>query len=244
MTDSSPQDLRFVVVGGSSGMGLGISRYLLDAGARVTIVSRSEDNVRQAAKELGEPDELTTATADVRDENEVRALFEGLGRFDHLVVTAAQGYSLQPIAGMDLESVRPFIESKIVGALLLAKYAPPQMNPGGSITFTGGIAADRPAPGGAVVALVNASFLGLTNALSLELAPIRVNTLAPGWVDTPIWDKIAGPRKQGMLDAMAEKLPSRKLTEAADVGHTVLFAATSKLMTGSVITIDGGQRLV
>jgi NAD(P)-dependent dehydrogenase (short-subunit alcohol dehydrogenase family) len=242
--DSATSQLRFVVVGGSSGIGLGIARYLLESGANVCIVSRSADRLETAAKDLGHSDRLQTAVADVTDERQVQELFSRIEPFDHLVATAAQGYSLQPINSLEVEAVRPFIESKLIGALLLAKHAPAHMREGGSITYTGGIAADKPAPGGSVVAAVNASFVGLTNALALELAPIRVNTIAPGWVDTPIWDTIAGPRKQGMLEQMAQRLPARRLTESMDVGHAVLFVATSRVMSGAVLHVDAGQRII
>jgi len=145
---------------------------------------------------------------------------------------------------LGLDAIRRTIDSKLVGAVLTTKYAAPHLRSGGSITFTGGIAADRPAAGGSIVAAVNSALVGLTHALALELAPIRVNLLAPGWVDTPVWETVAGANKRTMLDGMARRLPVGRIGTPTDIAQAALFAISAPFLTGAVLHIDGGQRLV
>jgi len=136
------------------------------------------------------------------------------------------------------------IDSKLIGPLLLAKHGAPRIRTGGSIIFTSGIAAYRPSRGGAVVAAVNGALAALGRALALELAPIRVNVVSPGWVDTPVWDVVAGDRKGAVLSGMAERLPVQRVGTPADVARAFLFLMQSEYSTGTVLHIDGGQRLV
>jgi NAD(P)-dependent dehydrogenase (short-subunit alcohol dehydrogenase family) len=233
-----------MVIGGSSGMGHGVAEAALRDGADVVIVGRSIARLEQTRTELGPRDRLRTAVADVSDEGQVRRLFEETGPLDHVVVTAADIAGYHPVQELDLVAARRIIDSKLIGALLVARYAAPGLRPGGSITLTGGIAAERPAPGGSVVAAVNSALVGLTRALALDLAPIRVNVLAPGWVDTPFWDTMAGPRKFAMLDGMAARLPIGRIGRPEDIGQAALYAMGAGYLTGAVLQVDGGQRLV
>jgi NAD(P)-dependent dehydrogenase (short-subunit alcohol dehydrogenase family) len=242
MADNASQ--RIMVIGGSSGIGCGVARVALREGATVVIVGRSAERLRRAADALGNRDTLETLAADVTDEKQVHALFAQADRLDHVVVTAADVAAYQPIRELVLADARRTIESKLLAALLIAKHASAALRADGSITFTGGIATDRPMPGGGVVAAVNSSLSGLVRALALELAPIRVNVLAPGWVDTPVWEKIAGPRKDTMLADMAARLPVGHVGEPDDIGEAALFATRARHVTGTVLHIDGGQQLV
>jgi NAD(P)-dependent dehydrogenase (short-subunit alcohol dehydrogenase family) len=233
-----------MVIGGSSGMGLGVAKTALRDGADVVIVGRSTVRLEQAVAVLGPQERLRTAAADISDEDQVGRLFDETGLLDHVVVTAADIAGYQPLRELDLAAARRVIDSKLVGALLVARYAAPRLRPGGSITLTGGIAAERPVPGGSVVAAVNSALIGLTRALALELAPIRVNVLAPGWVDTPFWDTMAGPRKAAILDGMAARLPVGRIGRTEDIGQAALYAMRAGHLTGAVLQVDGGQRLV
>jgi NAD(P)-dependent dehydrogenase (short-subunit alcohol dehydrogenase family) len=233
-----------MVIGGSSGIGLGVARIALRSGATVTIVGRSQERLTAARAGLGATERLTTASADVTREDQVRALFESSDPLDHVVLTAADIVAYQPVRELDLTAARATIDSKLIAGLLVAKHAAPVLPPNGSITFTGGIATDRPAPGGAVVATVNSALSGLARGLALELAPIRVNVIAPGWVPTPVWDKIAGDNKHAVLDGMARRLPTGRLGSPEDIGEAVMFLTRARHLTAAVVPVDGGQRLV
>ncbi|RUW74333.1 SDR family oxidoreductase, partial [Mesorhizobium sp. M1E.F.Ca.ET.063.01.1.1] len=194
---------KILIVGGSSGMGLALARRCLDEGASVIIAGRGEAKLSKARDQLGRPATLEAAAVDISREDEVAALFARIGRLDHIVSTAAAiegAYRLLP--EIELSAAQKMVESKVYGPLLLAKHGAPKLSPGGSLTFVSGIAANRPAARGAVVAAVNAALEGLVRALAVELAPIRVNAVSPGWVDTPIWEFVAGEKKDETLAAM------------------------------------------
>ncbi len=214
-----------VIIGGSSGIGRAVAQLLASRGAHVTVASRSVGGV------------------DIRNETDVRRFFEDHGPVDHVVVTAmdtAGAYG--PVRDLDPAAALAAINVKVIGALLIAKHA--GLRPGGSLTLTSGIAAYRPAVGGAVIAAANGALESLAKALALELAPVRVNVVSPGWIDTPVWDTLAGPAKHDRQAAMAERLPGRRIGHPDDVAKAVVALLDNEFVTGSVFQVDGGQRLV
>jgi NAD(P)-dependent dehydrogenase (short-subunit alcohol dehydrogenase family) len=234
---------RIVVAGGSSGMGLAAAELSLKEDAHVVLVGRNEERLSQAAATLGCRGRVQTIAADVTREEDVARLFESTGPIDHLVVTAASNLAYPPIEQLDMAAARAAIEVKLVAALLLAKYAAKSLKEGGSIVFTAGIAAERPLATGAVVASVNGALFSLAYGLAIALAPRRVNTISPGWVDTPIWEAF-GSRKDAMIAQMSERLPVRRIGRPADIAHAIVFLMENEFTTGSVLHVDGGQRLV
>ena len=236
---------KIVVVGGSSGIGLGVARAALARGAQVAIAGRSPEKLRKAEAELGGTGRVITHSVDMTDEQQLARMFDAIGPFDHLVSTAGTPPPGDPLAQTNLANARAFIDNKLVGAIALAKQAVQTLRSGGSITLTSGINKDRPpVPGGAVVTAVAGSFGYLAHALALELAPTRVNIVSPGWVDTPMWDELVGPAKTGLLADMASRLPSRRVASADDVARAYLSLMDSALTTGETIHVDGGQRLI
>lgn len=234
-----------IVVGGSSGMGFAVAQAALAKGAEVVIVGRSPQRLAQAAEDLASAQHVRTIAADVTSEDEVRRLFETVGSFDHLFVSAASNLAYQPISEFDLEAARKTIDAKLIGALLLSKYAARQINKHGSITFTSGIAAERPMPTAALVAAVNGGLFSFTYALAIGLAPVRVNTISPGWIDTPIWDTSAlAANKPAAFEQMAQRLPARRIGRPSDIGHAAIFLMENEFTTATVLPVDGGHRLV
>ncbi|UGT42266.1 SDR family oxidoreductase [Nocardia yamanashiensis] len=243
MTDNGIREIgRAVVVGGGSGMGQAIADALLAAGGEVTIVGRSQARLADAVRELGDG-KLSAVAADVSDEAQVARLFETVGEVDHVITTAAHvAGAYGPVREFDFDTGRGFLESKLIGSMLLAKHA--RIAAGGSLTFTSGIAAYRPAAGGAMVASVNAALEGLARALAIELAPNRVNVVSPGWVLTGVWDQMPWPDKDERHRAMAEKLPAGRLGRPEDIAAAVLSLVRNPFITGTVLHVDGGHRLV
>lgn len=235
---------RIIVAGGSSGMGLGVACASLDKGAEVIIVGRSQERLERAAEELAHPRHLRTMVADVTSEEDVCRVCEEIGSFDHLVVTAAANLAYPAIRDLDLADARRTIDVKLVAALLLSKYAAKHINERGSLTFTAGIAAERPLPTGFLVAAVNGSLFSLTYGLAVALAPVRVNVLSPGWIDTPLWDTTFGASKPAMFEQMARRLPARRIGNSADIAHAAIFLMENEFTTGTVLAVDGGHRLV
>ena len=238
-------DRHVLIVGGSSGMGLALARRCLADGARVTIVGRDEGRLGRARAELADPAALRTIAADVTQEAQVAELFERTGRFDHIVSTAADiegAYELLP--SLDLKAAQRVVDSKFFGPLLLAKHGARHLPATGSLTFTSGIAAYRPAARGTVVAAINAALEGLVRALAVELAPIRVNAVSPGWVDTPIWSFVAGDRKAETLEAMAQRLPVGRVGRPDDIADAITFLMGNTFTTGTILHVEGGHRLI
>jgi NAD(P)-dependent dehydrogenase (short-subunit alcohol dehydrogenase family) len=238
-------DKKIVIIGGSSGIGLGVAAAALESKADVVIAGRSPEKLQAAARVLGAGRRVRTVAIDMANEADVARMFDEVGAFDHLVATAGTPPPNDPIDRTDMDFVRRFVDSKLLGAVVLAKHAVRTLRPGGSIIFTSGINKDRPPiPGGAIVSAIAGSFSYFARALALELAPTRVNVVSPGWVDTPMWDEIVGEAKTGFFAGMAPNLPSRKIATPADVARAYLYLLESEFMTGETIHIDGGQRLI
>ena len=236
---------RVLIIGGSSGIGFAVAAEFLATGAAVTIVGRSADRLAQARDKLGNPAALGTMAADAAHEDEMERLFASIGDLTHIVSTAVDAsgaYALLP--DLDMANARRVIDSKLIAALLLAKHGAPHLAVGGSIILTSGIAAYRPAPRGSVVAAVNGALESLVYALAIELAPVRVNAISPGWVDTEIWESLAGERKAAVLEGMAKRLPVGRVGQPGDIAQAIVATARNGFISGTVVHVDGGQRLI
>jgi NAD(P)-dependent dehydrogenase (short-subunit alcohol dehydrogenase family) len=239
---------RVVIIGGSSGIGLETARLALAEGASVTIAGRSEDRLRRAAETIASthnttaPNRLQSIVADVTDEASIRKLFEGEPRVDHLFLPAGE---LRPGGGdalaSDLQGLRAILESRLLGVALVVRHARPKMA-GGSITLMSGLYSTRPARGGAFAAAAVAAVEGMTRALALDLAPTRVNAVAPGLIDTPLWD-VFGSQREAIL-ARGASLPVGRIGRPEEVAEAVLFLMSNGFVTGTVLAIDGGGGLV
>ena len=234
-----------MVVGGSSGMGLALCAQLLQRGGRVTMVGRFQHKLEAAREQLRGLGAPVLHAADATSEDEVQRLFATCGPVDHLVCTAADiRGAYQLLQQLEAAALDRAIRSKVVAPILLSKHAAPRMTARGSITFTSGIAAYRPRPKGVAVAAINAALEGTVRALAVELAPLRVNAVSPGWVRTPIWNDVAGGDSAQLLDAMAARLPVGRVGTADDIADAFLFLMGNGYISGTVMHVDGGHRLI
>lgn len=236
---------RVVVIGGGSGMGLEVAKRVLAAGADVVIAGRSLERLHVARTSLG-GDRVEVATVDIGQRSQVVELFASLPRFDHLVVTAAD-LPYGPVMELTESDLMRAIRTKFLGPVFAAQASADRIKPGGSITFTSGIAARRPMRGGSAAAAINSGLEGLVRALAVELAPLRVNAVSPGWTDTAIWDRMAGmtlERKKEAFATMAARLPTGRIGRAEDIAEAMVFLMNSEFSTGTVLDVDGGHRLV
>lgn len=229
-----------VVLGGSSGIGLATARLASQAGAKVTITGRSEEKLRQAAAQLGE---VQFVVGNVADETAVRGIFEKMDTVDHVFFAAGGLGGGGRIIDTDIQDLRPAIDERLWGSVYVAKYAAPRMS-GGSITFMSGLFSSRPVSGVAVIAAAVGAVESMTRALALELAPIRVNALVPGFIDTPLLQAGFGERRDAVVADVASQLPTKRIGAAQEVAQAALFLMTNEFMTGEVLHIDGGGRLV
>jgi NAD(P)-dependent dehydrogenase (short-subunit alcohol dehydrogenase family) len=234
---------RVVIIGGSSGIGLETARLALAAGALVTIAGRSEERLGRAAKAISSSgDRLRSIVADLSDESSIRSLFAQESRVDHVFVPAGE---LQPGGGdlltSELDGLRSILEVRLMGVTHVVRQARLKME-GGSITLMSGLYSTRPAPGGGMGAAAVAAVEGMTRALALDLAPIRVNAVAPGLIDTPLWDSF-GAEREAIL-ANGAKLPVGRIGRPEEVAAAVIFLISNGFITGIVLPIDGGGGLV
>jgi NAD(P)-dependent dehydrogenase (short-subunit alcohol dehydrogenase family) len=234
-----------LIIGGSSGMGLALAERLVADGVRVTIAGRSTDRLTAATDNLQRPDLVQAVPVDIGREDQMRALLSGTAPLNHIAVTAADATGATgPLVDFDLDRARAVVDTKLFGPWLVAKHAGPRLLPGASLTFTAGVAAHRPGPGASITAAVNGALEGLTRALALELAPVRVNAVSPGWTDTPLWTTIAGEGRDERLAAMAGRLPAGRVGRPSDIAAAFIALMRNEFITGTILSVDGGQRLV
>jgi NAD(P)-dependent dehydrogenase (short-subunit alcohol dehydrogenase family) len=226
---------RILVVGGSSGIGLGIARQALAAGAAVTIASRSAEKLATAQRELGET--LRTAALDTADEAGIESFFAAEAPFDHVVVSSAET-PFGPVRKLALEDAKRAMESKFWGAYRIARAA--RITERGSLTLISGTFSERPSATSVLQGAINAALEGLGRGLALELSPIRVNTISPGLIDTPIWSEMEEGARKAWFAQVAGNLPAKTIGQPSDVANAVLFVMTTPFATGSTIRVDGG----
>jgi NAD(P)-dependent dehydrogenase (short-subunit alcohol dehydrogenase family) len=230
-----------LVVGGTSGIGLATARRLLDRGAFVHVVGR--DQARLDALATTDP-ALIGHRADGADGAAITAVARAIGTIDWLVVTLSGSEGPGPIATLDLAMLRRAFDAKFWGHLTTIQATLPHLAQDGSITLLGAITARTAMPGTAGIAAVNGAVEALVRPLAAELAPIRVNGVSPGLVDTPWWSGLPADAREAYFAQAAAALPTGRVATADDVAETVVLAATNPNLTGTIIESDGGARLV
>jgi NAD(P)-dependent dehydrogenase (short-subunit alcohol dehydrogenase family) len=232
---------RVVIVGGSSGMGLATAHAAVAAGAVVTIASSNQARLNSAL--AGLPDSCGGFLVDIRNDADVGALFAHVGRFDHLVVTAADTPGQRPLRDLALDEARRAFDVRIWGAVSAIKHAVPRVNAGGSIVLTSGTIGVRPAPGAALAAAGAGAIEGLTRGLAVELAPVRVNAVRPGVIRTPMWDQIPEQQRETLFTTLAQRTLTKTIGEADHIAATHVYLMENPFVTGTVLTVDGGSIL-
>jgi NAD(P)-dependent dehydrogenase (short-subunit alcohol dehydrogenase family) len=222
-----------VVVGGSSGIGLATAELARQEGAEVIIASRNKDRLTPAADRIG----ARAVVADVTDDDSVAALFRGCGPVDHVVVTAAQ-LRTGPIRTVPMADVRATMEGKFWGAWRVAREA--QINASGSLTLVTGLLSVKPRPNSAIIGAANGALESLARSLALELAPVRVNAVSPGIIDTPIRAAMPEEARRDMLAKTAAGLPVGRVGVGEDIARQILAFMTIGFITGSIVYVDGG----
>jgi NAD(P)-dependent dehydrogenase (short-subunit alcohol dehydrogenase family) len=224
---------KVVVVGGSSGIGLATAELAKREGADVIVASRNVAKLDAVAEKLN----AIAIPADVTSDDSVAKLFRNCGPVDHVVVTAAQ-LRTGPFKTVSMEDVRATMEGKFWGAWRVAKSA--EIRPGGSLTLVSGYLSIRPRPNSAIVSVANGALESLARALALELAPVRVNAVSPGIIDTPIRAAMPEQARREMLAQTAAKLPVGRVGVGEDIARQILAFMTIGFATGSIVYLDGG----
>lgn len=224
---------KVVVVGGSSGIGLATAEMAKSEGAEVIIASRNATKLDAVAEKLN----VVAIPADVTSDASVHDLFRRCGAVDHVVVTAAQ-LRTGPFKTVSMDDVRATMESKFWGAWRVARSA--EIRPGGSLTLVSGFLSVRPRPNSAIVGSANGALESLARSLALELAPVRVNAVSPGVIDTPIRAAMPEEARRDMLAKTAASLPVGRVGQGEDIARQILAFMANGFATGSIVYIDGG----
>jgi len=230
---------KVVVIGGASGVGFAVAEAALAAGAQVVVGSSQSARIEAAAQRLGRG--AKGLTVDVKDEASVAALFDAVGRFDHLVFTAGDwGHFFGATKDLDVEASKARMEVRFWGAARAAKYAVRQIAADGSITLTGGMLAHRPMPGMPLTVASAHTTEGLALGLARDLAPVRVNAVCLGL--------ILSEQVQGMGEATikmyTQNLPLPRGGTCEEAAEAYLYLMRATYVTGQVVRVDGGGSLV
>jgi NAD(P)-dependent dehydrogenase (short-subunit alcohol dehydrogenase family) len=237
----SIESKRVVIVGGTSGIGLAVALAAAHGGAQVVVASARQPSVARALDEL--PAGSVGRVLDVTDGTAVESFFSEIGVLDHLVFTAGEALVVSTLGELEVEAARAFFDTRYFGALRSVKAAASRINQGGSITLTTGVASSRPHAGWSVGASVCGAIEALTRALAVELAPIRVNVVAPGVVRSPLWRSMCIADREHLY-AAAASLPVGHVGETDEIAQAYLYCMNQTFGTGAVITVDGGTVLV
>lgn len=226
---------KVVVVGGSSGIGEVSAAALLELGAQVTIASRDPLKLQAAAARIG--GKVRTAVLDTGNDAGLEAFFAAQGEFDHVVVSAAQTSS-GPARQLPLVDAYAAMNSKFWGAYRVARAA--RIAEGGSLTLVSGFLSARPSKTSVLQGAINAALESLARGLALELSPVRVNTVSPGMIATPLWGGMSDEARASKFEAVAARLPAKVIGQPEDVANAVAYLVTTPYATGSTVLVDGG----
>jgi NAD(P)-dependent dehydrogenase (short-subunit alcohol dehydrogenase family) len=230
-----------VVIGGSAGIGLETARQARAEGAEVVLAARNPERLQQAALEL---DALSTAAFDATDFARLDRFFQDLPEpIDHVLVTGPGPYYAL-LAEFDVEEARRDVEAHLLLPVQVARNAVGKVRPGGTLLFMGGTGGRSTAPGFAFISALTAALPAMTKSLALELAPIRVNLIAAGFVDTPLSAALLGDRIDERRDELRATLPIGRVVGPTDIAALAVHLMTNTAVTGATFDIDGGQQLV
>jgi NAD(P)-dependent dehydrogenase (short-subunit alcohol dehydrogenase family) len=230
-----------VVIGGSAGIGFETARRATAEGAKLILTGRNPEPLQRAASEV---DALTTTAFDATNPVLLAQFFHDLpSAVDHIMVTAGRPY-LGRLIDLDLDRARGALEECFSLFIEVARHAANKIRPGGTLIYMGGTGARRPAIGLGILSTLTAALPALTANLALELAPVRVNLIAAGFVDTQLSASLLGDELENRRSQLRGKLPIRRVIQPADVAALAVHLMTNTALTGATYDVDGGQQFV
>jgi NAD(P)-dependent dehydrogenase (short-subunit alcohol dehydrogenase family) len=229
-----------LVIGGSAGIGLETARLARELGAEVIVTARNEDRLRSVGEELG----ARVSAFDATDSERLQRFFEELpAPIDHILLTGPGPY-YAPLAEFDFDKATADVGAHLFLPLRVAREAVGKVRAGGTLLFMGGTGGRRSAPGLALISALTAAMPAMTRSLALEIAPIRVNLIAAGFVDTPLSAALLGDQLDARREQLRTTLPIRRVVGPADIATLAVHLMSNTAITGATFDIDGGQQLV
>jgi NAD(P)-dependent dehydrogenase (short-subunit alcohol dehydrogenase family) len=233
------RDKTVLVVGRGSGIARAVALLAGEEGARVIVAGRDRAKLADAYR----GSDISAEVVDITDDASIAALAGRVGAVDHVVSTAS-ARARGKLADLDREQLQLSFDTKVIGPTMLARYFAPRINPGGSFVLFSGVHAFKLNVGYLGVGITNGAADFLARWLAVELAPIRVNAISPGVIDTGAWDSLGDDGKRDYFKHIADSNPARRIGTPEDVAGAVLFAMTNTFMTGMTLKIDGGEPLI
>jgi NAD(P)-dependent dehydrogenase (short-subunit alcohol dehydrogenase family) len=233
------RDKTVLVVGRGSGIARAVALLAGEEGARVIVAGRDRAKLADAYR----GSDISAEVVDITDDASIAALAGRVGAVDHVVSTAS-ARARGKLADLDREKLQLSFDTKVIGPTMLARYFAPRINPGGSFVLFSGVHAFKLNVGYLGVGITNGAADFLARWLAVELAPIRVNAISPGVIDTGAWDSLGDDGKRDYFKHIADSNPARRIGTPEDVAGAVLFAMTNTFMTGMTLKIDGGEPLI
>ncbi|MEU7867723.1 SDR family oxidoreductase [Dactylosporangium sp. NPDC049140] len=224
-----------LVAGGTSGIGLATAHAFAARGFAVTVTGRDQARIDKAG--------LPGVVADAATDEGALATFGGGVRYDHLVLALGGSLGAGPLAQLDLGQLRAAFEGKFWPHLRLLRAALPHLAGAASVTIVSASSARAALPGTAGLAALNGALEALVGPLSVELAPVRVNAVSPGVIDTPWWDGLAAADREALFASFAAALPAGRVGRAEEVAEAIVALATNGYITGTVLPVAGGVQL-
>jgi NAD(P)-dependent dehydrogenase (short-subunit alcohol dehydrogenase family) len=229
---------RIVLLGGTSGIGLAVARRAALAGAQVTIASRNPASIERALGEL--PGGVIGRAVDATSADEVAAFLDGVGEFDHFAYTAAENLLGRTLDQITAQNAADFFGLRLFHALDAVRLAVPHLRAGGSVTLTSGTAAFKGGPGWALGSAACGAMNAVVRSLAVELAPLRVNAVAPGVLRSPLWSAMSDADREAMYAGTAASLPLGRVADPDDAAKAYVALMDQDYVTGTIAVVDGG----
>ena len=233
---------KVVIIGASAGIGEATARAFAARGTAVTITGRSKERLDQAVRRIGHP--VLTAEVDATSREALDAFFATTATIDHLVLCASPGaVGAGPIAGLDEAALRQAFDGKFFAHVKALQAALPKLRPDGSVTMVTAASARAAFPGTAGIAAVNGALETMVAPLAVELAPLRVNAVSPGVIDTHWWNALPEDQRRAYFGSVAAVSPVRRVGTPDDVAEAIVYLAGAGFVTGTILACDGGSSL-
>jgi NAD(P)-dependent dehydrogenase (short-subunit alcohol dehydrogenase family) len=233
---------RVVIIGASAGIGEAAARAFAERGAAVTITGRSKERLDQAAQRIGHP--VLVAEVDATSRGALDAFFATAGPVDHLVLSASPGaVGVGPFATLDEADLRQAFDGKFFAHVKAIQAALPRLRPDGSVTLVTAASARAAFAGTAALAAANGALESIVAPLAVELAPLRVNAVSPGIIDTHWWAGLPEDQRRAYFESAAAATPVRRVGQPEDVADAIVYLAGAGFVTGTVLECTGGANL-
>ena len=233
---------RVVIIGASAGIGEAAAKAFAAGGAEVTITGRAKERLDQAAQRIGHP--VRIAEFDATSREALDAFFAATGTVDHLVLSASPGaVGVGPVATLDEAALRQAFDGKFFAHVKAIQAALPHLRQDGSVTLITAASARAAFPGTAGLAAVNGALETIVAPLAVELAPLRVNAVSPGVIDTQWWGAMPEDQRRPYFDSVAAVTPVRRVGQPADVAEAIVYLAGAGFVTGTILECTGGSNL-